>query len=385
MTTTSKGGLMAAILTMSLLQMGATAITPILGPIAQAFPRASSTDVQFLMTSPSLAVIVFGLLSPVCLHKLGPRTTAALGCALFIASGMLSWLFHDSLPLLYVWGMIMGAGIGLTSPAAMSLVGQCFEGNERARLMGWQSSAANIGGMLMSFLGGFLALIHWSFNYLVYLILIPGLVLTLIFVPKHQGAGNTEQQASTGKSDKPWLALCILVSITVMVLFNIAPTNLSIFVQENGMGDSAQAGIASTVLLLFGTLAGLAFGKIASKLGHYVIVLGFVLLGSGQILIGTASSYAMVLVGCALSGATMSMVMPQVTLDLGISSGDASKAGAYTIIFTNIGGFLSPLITNFAAQFGPGVGLRFVCSSILALVVAVIAVFVIRSLNKTRA
>lgn len=239
-----KNKIKAAILAISVVQMGTNAISPILADIAAAFPQADSSSIQFLMTFPSLFVIVVSLLAASLTRRISKKYIVAVGCGLFSLSGVLSWLFHGSLPLLFLWAAFMGVGIGLVVPMATSLVSDCFEGGEQQTVMGWQSSAANVGAMAMTFLGGLLAAVHWNCNYLVYLIAVPGLVLSLTCLPRN--AGQQPQASSTGTGfftllrRIPVLTGCLLAAAVTM-LFNIVPTNLSMYVTETGIGSAAQA------------------------------------------------------------------------------------------------------------------------------------------------
>lgn len=222
--THSKAGIRAAILAMSVVQMGTNAISPILADIAAAFPQAGASTVQFLMTFPSLMVLVCSLAAAGAAAYIPKKVIAAAGCGLFCAGGVLSWLFHGSLTLLFVWAGTAGIGIGLVVPMATSLVTDCFEGAEQQSVMGLQSSAANVGAMLMTFFGGLLAAVHWSCNYLVYLIALPGLFLALACLPKD--AGRTGGRAGGGFLSllkKPAVLAACALSLLVTMLFNTAP------------------------------------------------------------------------------------------------------------------------------------------------------------------
>ena len=56
-------GIKAAILTMSFLQMATNAIASVLADISLAFPNASATTVQYLMTFPNLLVVVMSVVA----------------------------------------------------------------------------------------------------------------------------------------------------------------------------------------------------------------------------------------------------------------------------------------------------------------------------------
>lgn len=386
-----KNQIKAAILAISVVQMGTNAISPILADIASAFPQASSSSVQFLMTFPSLFVIVFSLLAASLTRRVPKKYIAAVGCGLFSLSGVLSWLFHGSLPLLFAWAACMGVGIGLVVPMATSLVSDCFEGPEQQTVMGWQSSAANVGAMLMTFLGGLLAAVHWSCNYLVYLIAVPGFVLALTCLPRT--AGQVKQETSSGGAGFftllrrfPVLAGCLLAAAVTM-LFNIVPTNLSMYVTEAGIGSAAQAGTATSLLLLSGTVGGLLYGTLAKKLGRYVMAFGFCMLAVGQLGCSVAPNMAVVYLGCLICGCSISSVMPCAMLEMAEhSDGNPAATAALAMSASNLGGFCAPVITM-AAQGITGsasVSVRFVVGAVCALVVAALVVLMVRQQAKQK-
>lgn len=380
----------AAILTMSVVQMGTNAISPILADIAAAFPQADDSSVQFLMTFPSLFVIGVTLLAAAAARYVPKKFLAAAGCTLFSISGLLSWLFHGSLPLLFVLAAVMGTGIGLVVPMATSLVTDCFTGQEQQTMMGWQSSSANVGAMLMTFLGGYLAQIHWSCNYLVYLIAAPGIFFSLVGLPR--SAGRQAQRADTIEAGGGILSLLkngavwggCLLSLLVTMLFNIVPTNLSMYMTEQGLGTSAQAGTGATLLLLSGTVAGLCFGKLAGRLGRYVMAFGFAMLCAGQLICAAAPNVWVVYLGCLVCGCAISTVMPQVIIDAATVSGSqAAVTSALIMAASNLGGFCAPVFTVVVrALTGQATaGMRFVFSAVCAALTAAAVGFVVHRSN----
>lgn len=392
---TGSGGIKAAILAISVVQMGTNAISPILADIAAAFPQAGGSGIQFLMTFPSLFVIACSLLAASLARKIPKKWIAAAGCGLFCLSGVLSFLFHGALPLLFAWAAMTGVGIGLVVPMATSLVNDCFTGPGQAQMMGWQSSAANVGAMLMTFLGGLLAAVHWSCNYLVYLVALPGLLLAVLCLPA--SAGRQEAGPAEGSARRtgflpllgrgPVLTGCLLAAAVTM-LFNTAPTNLSMFVAEAGIGSAAQAGIATTLLLLSGTVGGLCYGWLSARLGRYVMVFGFGMLALGQLVCARAPGMAVVYLGCLLCGCAISTVMPAVMLHMAAySDGDPAATAALAMSASNLGGFCAPVITMAAqALTGSGaVGSRFVLSAVCALAAAVLVALMVRAENRAKA
>lgn len=128
------GLLKGAILTMSFVQMGTNGIAPILAQIAAAFPEASSSTVQFLMTFPSIFCVIFTMLAALLSDRLPKKTLALSGLTIVAAGGILACLFHGSMTILFVWAALLGIGIGMVAPIAPSLINEFFEGEERQSL-----------------------------------------------------------------------------------------------------------------------------------------------------------------------------------------------------------------------------------------------------------
>jgi len=351
----NKNLLKTAIITMSLVQMGTNGIAPILARISTAFPEASDTQIQFLMTFPSIFCLVFTLVSALLSDRLPKKTLSIAGLTVIGCAGILACLFHGTLLVLYVWAAFLGIGIGMVAPMAPSLVNECFDGNERQTMLGWQNSANNIGSMIMTFLSGFLALMGWHFGYLVYLLGIPGIIFAAIAVPgkKHNQSAAISGPAVMTQPGRGKFRLVILKEMIITALFlfiySAAPANLAMLVAQRGLGDTAYAGTVSTMFLLGGTVSGLFFGKISGIFKGFTAALGTLFLAAGAVLIGLSTSTPALIIGCLVAGASISMTLP-------VCMGSASRLKGYetlnsAIILSSsfVGVFLAPMITNIAS------------------------------------
>jgi len=93
----------------------------------------------------------------------------------------------------------------------------------------------------------------------------------------------------------------------------------------------------------------LFYGKIKQRLGFFsVLVVAFGLMGVGYSLIGLVEQYALVLVGLAIAGAGLGLLMPNLNLWVSSEVSDAARGralgGSTTFFF--LGQFLSPLISQ---------------------------------------
>lgn len=384
----STAGLKAAILTMSFLQMATNAVGVVLADVAAAFPDVPASTIQYLMTFPNLLVVVMSLVSAWLAGRVPKRVIAATGLALGMVAGVLSCLCYQSLPMLFVGAGLLGAGMGLVSLQATSLVSDYFDGPEKDAMLGRQTAAANVGSMLMTFLGGIIAAQGWNLLYLVYLIAAPGLVCTLAFVPRANVAGGGEDAggspAEKGRSAAEVLPYFVIAAV-FMLLFYVGPSNLSMVVEERSLGGSALSGTASTVLLLGGTLAGLAFGAIASRMGRLTIPLGFAALTVGYLLMFCAPGPVVLCVGSFIVGTGNTLVLPQCMGSVTSPNKRQSTLLMSAVFATaNLGTFFSPALTS-ASELAMGDATavsRLLFAAILAAVLAAATAVWVRASRK---
>ena len=344
-------GLKAAILTMSFIQMATNAVASILANIASEFPDASVTTVQYLMTFPNLMIVAVSVIAAGLAERISKRTLAALaatGLFLAAASGVLSFAVHGSIVILYVWAGMLGIGVGLVVPMANSLISDYFQENERDAMLGYQTGAANAGSMIMTYVGGILATIAWQFDYLVYLLAIPGLVLTLLFVPKQNVV--MKSQAATEKKklkiEAHEVLFCVVAAV-YMLMFYLGPTNIALYFSEKQIGNTMTAGTASSLLLLGGVVMGFFFGKLAEKIGKHTITLGFMALFIGYTLIYITGQLIPTYIGCILVGMSNPLVLPQCMGSV-VSEDKQRTTVMMSVVFAiaNLGTFLAPAITT---------------------------------------
>ena len=341
-------GLKAAILTMSFIQMATNAVGSILANIASEFPDASVTTVQYLMTFPNLMIVAVSVIAAGLAERISKRTLAALGLLLAAVSGVLSFVVHGSIIILYVWAGVLGIGVGMVVPMANSLISDYFQENERDVMLGYQTGAANAGSMIMTYVGGILATIAWQFDYLVYLLAIPGLILTLMFVPKQNITvqGKNVKEKKRFKMEAHEVLFCVVAAV-YMLMFYLGPTNIALYFSEKQIGNTMTAGTASSLLLLGGVVMGFFFGKLAEKIGKHTITLGFMALFIGYILIYIKGQLIPAYIGCVFVGMSNPLVMPQCMGSV-VSEDKQRTTVMMSVVFAiaNLGTFLAPAITT---------------------------------------
>ncbi|WP_288616777.1 MFS transporter [uncultured Eubacterium sp.] len=395
----NKKMLKIAILVITFAQMATNGLSPALSDIAAAFPDTAISTIQLLMSLPGIFVVVLSFVAAWLTSKISKKVLIGIGSVCICLTGILGTFIYQSLSLLFAWSVIMGIGMGLVSALTASLITDFYEGQEKTSLMGLQTSAANVGGMIMTAVGGVLTAVAWNLDYLVYIIIgIPGLILLLLFVPYKKletattakeaaPAAHTSGSFSVLKHGKVWIYT--IFALLLLLLFNVGPTNLAMYVTEFSIGNSVLAGWAATIFLLGGTLMGIAFGFLAKKLDVCTIPVGYVFLALGFFVIIINPNIVCLFIGCLLAGMSISLVTPQCILQTGMYAAtpqESAMATAVVLAGSNVGTFLTPQITNIAAAVSgsESTRYRFILVIVIALVLAAISLIFTLKQRKLR-
>ena len=177
---------------------------------------------------------------------------------------------------------------------------------------------------------------------------IPGLILTMMFVPK-QNVVAQECNATEKKKFKIEVheVLFCVVAAVYMLMFYLGPTNIALYLSEKQIGNTMTAGTASSLLLLGGVMMGFLFGKLAEKIGKHTITLGFLALFIGYTLIYIKGQLIPTYIGCILVGMSNPLVMPQCMGSV-VSEDKQRTTVMMSVVFAiaNLGTFLAPAITT---------------------------------------
>ena len=163
--------------------MAGAAISPALGLIAQHFSEADPVLIKLILTAPSLTVIPFSFISSYLTSKIPKRSIVLIGITIYVLAGA-GAQFADNIWLLLILRFVLGAGIGLVPPLSFTLISDHFHGEERARMMGYNTAFSNIGGIVTMLVAGFLASFSWRMPFNVYLLGVVILSLSIFIYRK---------------------------------------------------------------------------------------------------------------------------------------------------------------------------------------------------------
>ena len=337
-----KKRLLYTILSISLLTvMAGAAIAPALGVIGAHFAGLNQLLIQLIVSLPALFIILTNLFFPWLCRLMKTRALALTGLVLYVLSGAGAF-FVDNIWLLLVMRALMGVSVGMIMPLSTGLLAYYFPPEEQAGLMGLSAAMNQMGGVVATFLAGFLAGICWNYAFLVYLLGLFAVVLVALFLPNERLQGRGGVSISLLKRFHP----SVIGMFLVMILFFIYPTNFAL----TASGTLSEMGVTLTMVGLdvVAFLVGLSFGSLMKRFAaqmKYVAPLGF---AAGYLCLSAGSSLLFLLAGSAVIGIANGIGVPYLNT---IGSVKAGKDAATTVMpllsaALYLGQFLSPLIVS---------------------------------------
>ena len=256
-----------------------------------------------------------------------------------------------------------------------AIICDCFEGDQRNQMMGFQSAFISGGAMVFTLIGGWLSRFGWRATYLAFLLLIPCFIIAAICLPK----GNIDKKSSETESGKMPGILWFMVAISFIFLVfqNAFNTNVSLYVNEAGLGDAGKASIATSVYSFAGMITGCLLQFIMKKLRNFTISFAFVSVALGFVLTFIGGSIVMVVLGGLFVGVGFAAYTPSANCLVSdhMAIGQRSVGIAILSCSTHVGEALSPIIVNnLSGIFAPTVRVKFIVTAVILVITGIVSI-----------
>lgn len=343
----SKSQIKLGIYAVALMGMGVVGVASGLSVIGAHFPDASQTMIQNMMTIPAVVIIFTTLVVGKLMEKISKKRIAIFGTICFLIGGV-GPMFVDNLTTILVLRGVVGVGIGIAQVAMSALTAENFEGEEREQVQGVVQAAQMLGYGAMSICGGYLANINWNLTFCVYFVGVLSLLGLIILVPDKK----PEQVSATGEVHKTkmtaaawgWTVLMFFAFIAVMTF----SAYLSFLMTEKAVGSSVFSGYSLALFALAGIVVGMVYGKMAVAVKNKMIAISLILMAISFLIMVVSNNLIVLLFGSFLAGWTLSMFMPAMFLNAGLSVDTWSVPMAISMVTMaqNLGQFACPYILN---------------------------------------
>ncbi|WP_225419729.1 MFS transporter [Lapidilactobacillus wuchangensis] len=348
--------ILITVLSLSLVSGVTSLITGILPQLQQAFPDVSATLIEWLVTCANLSALVTLLLNAKLTQRFGNRRVIISGLLLSALAG--SWpFFSQGFWEIMLSRIILGFGVGLFSPHAISLIAQLYQGDLRARLLGYQTGLSALGNALFLLGASLLVAQNWQQIFLLYLVLVINALLAIYWLPAVTPAAKTATRQATANPPLPrskW-ALLGLTFLTYLLIWGVQLKLPTLFADRH-WGNAKLINLTLALMNLGGLLAGLTFGPVHRRLQRRTLTLGYVgafLTVVGLLFAPNASVAVIMAVGFNY---IYSYTGPYLVLhgQMGLDQQQIHQMSSWLTITTIISAFFAPLVWNLLGQLGPG-------------------------------
>ncbi len=358
-----------AILSLSLLNiLMNAAIVPVLSQISDAFPQASRLQIQMALSLPALISILFNFSTGYLARRMPKKTLLALGLIIYAAGGAGTGL-ANSIGSFLVLRAVLGAGTGIVSPLASDIIADFYEGQDRAKMIGFASAAANIAGMIFPLLSAQLAGSYWRYAFLTYLIGFAVLLFAMAFIPREPSILQPARKpGSKLQFNRVILTQSVLMFLILMIFYAI-PTNLSLYIEVNGIGSPSTAALAFSLSTFISTLVNFVFARLYGMFSGWLLPVGLTSLGLGFLAVGLSPTLAALIIAEIFLGIALGILFPYFpnkVIEISQPHETTARLAALSASF-GLGMFVSPFfflgasmimsIATIQAQFALAAGL----------------------------
>ncbi|KRM84116.1 major facilitator superfamily transporter MFS 1 [Limosilactobacillus coleohominis DSM 14060] len=391
-----------AFLSVSFMLTSAYAVQSAL-PQLKASLNVTQTQSEYLATTPSFAVMIFVVLSPLLQQwfKISDKKMIMIGVTIVGVMGLVPFFNIHSYPIILGSRLLLGAGYGLYNSQAISMISVWYEDETRAQMLGWRAAAEQIGQAFTLFLAGLLLTMSgWHASFLIYALAFVVLIFFGLRVPDDAKAEKVEEQVKEEveetvddfdtddiKKTSPTVYLLVLFAFLLVVDY-VGMENRFPGLAVNIKGAQYTGASNFLSLMLIGaTLGGLFYGSIQKRLGFGTVYLGLGLMAVSNFLFYFAgSNFVVLVIGLLLIGFLLQLVSPLI-FNLLPNLAPAKRQPLVTsmvLIGFNFGAFFSPSIAEWTNHLmgqptsGYGLAAPFLVYGIGLLVIATIIFFATR-------
>ena len=350
------------LLSLSLILTSSGAIAPAIPAMKAFYHQFSDTQVELILSIPSLFVILTLLANHAIRRVLSERQIIVISLILIPLAGVVPF-FAQEYWLVLASRAAFGIGTGLINAVAITILSDYYTGRERAQVLGWRVSAEIIGCALLTLLAGQLIKISWMHAFLIYT---AGLVILTIFLtcaPRRQPRMPTEPIKAEGASPAACslsrqqlsavigLTLCGVWSVCIDVSLALRLPEITI---AAGFGSATDASIILSLKQIMGIIAGAVFVYAVSRYKQQLLALSALLIG--VVLLGLSLSPTIWLLDLSSFGVgfVYSIILSTIFHRLSdeVPAQSRSTATAIVLVGCNLGGGSAPYVLQLFSWVG---------------------------------
>ncbi|WP_067597590.1 MFS transporter [Nocardiopsis listeri] len=342
------GVLVVLLLASTLAVMAGSVVSPVI-EVIRGDLGLSGTAGGMVIAAHAAVIAVTSPLIGRLIDRWGMRLPLTLGLIVYGVAGG-AGLLTSTYATLIASRIVFGLGAAAVFAGTTVAMLQMFSGPERDRVMGWRSSANSVGGLLWPLLGGLLGGLSWHGPFALYLVGLPMGLVALWALPRTPPPAAERGRIGLGAlfRQSPTLVGFYLLQATASVFLYATVVFLPQRLADLGIHQPVAVSLYSVVTTAaVGSLAGLSYARLRSKLSYGALLRLSALAWTGAFLVlGTVEHSWLLLVGPALLGVGQGLSLPTLTVLINDRAPAESRGQAASLSGTVIfgGQFISPLL-----------------------------------------
>lgn len=276
-----------------------------------------SQGASWLITLPSLGVVLFGALAGRTIDRFGAWRSLSWGLFLYGLLGS-SGVFLHGMPALILNRLLLGGATALVMAAGTSLLSTFYQGEARLKMIARQGMSIELGGVIFLFIGGVLTTLSWRWPFALYLVAWLLLLMLWRWVPRPLQTPPQEKAQNTRSKAAP-LRPVRLAALLSMISFFTAVILIPQFFSQQQIGP-AETGYFLSFISLIAVVAAAVMPEVIAALGAWrTLIAAFCCYLCAHLIFAFAITLPIFILGGVLLGIGFGLSIPTVnhlTVDL---------------------------------------------------------------------
>ena len=318
------------------------AIAPSLPYMAQHYSYIQNSKflMRALMTIPHLMIFFVSIPLSFILEKVSKIKAITLAVLVYsVCGGYCYWV--ENIYIIIALRAILGICISTVLSVSSILIADLFEGDERKKTIGLQTTVMSIGTITFNLLSGQITdIFGWRYNFLLYFIPIIFVPISIIYLfpiqksvqtneLKNKQEDKKEKIGQRSKKSKLLISIFILIVAFVnMTMYYMIPLQLPFFLTSFKGVTAGKISFVLSIETLTSAIGGVVYSKISKKIERFGLVgsISLLLMMLCYIAMSKVRFYSEFFLFVPIYGFGMGLMMPNLTMWL-ISVNKKSKVG----------------------------------------------------------
>lgn len=332
----------------------------------------------WLITLPSLGVVLAGPLAGKIIDRCGARTALQSGLFIYGLFGI-AGMFCHGLPLVVIDRLILGGATAVVMSSGTALLAAFYHGQTRLTMIARQGMAIEFGGVIFLFISGLLAVQDWRWPFILYLLSWIMLVMVryLVPVPVEQVSAESPEETTHG-TRAPSLRGVLFAALMSMICFFTAVIMIPKQFYQAGISASDTGYFLSMVSLVAVGAAALMPAVVKKITEPATLWLAFLCYAAAFALFALTVSLSGVILAGVLLGGGFGLSVPLVN-HMTVSRSNQSNRGR-RLASLSMALFSGQFLASFMAMLPGDSSITFAVTSGFSILVMVVLILMRKTL-----